>query len=83
MMNPKLRIGNVTMTEREREARRNQPLKVRVLDRCDHCGQMKEEVTKHSYNNFWPTWSLNMESCAECFAEAKKKAADEAYAGVC
>ncbi|MFM0200688.1 hypothetical protein PQR53_12525 [Paraburkholderia fungorum] len=41
------------------------PLQVRVLDRCDECGELKEGVRKQV--SLWP--NMTAVCCAECFAE--------------
>jgi hypothetical protein len=41
------------------------PLPVHVLDRCDECGELKEDVWKHV--NYWP--NVNAVCSAKCFAE--------------
>jgi hypothetical protein len=43
----------------------NRPLQVRVLDRCDECGELKEDVQKHV--SLWP--NITAFCCAKCFAE--------------
>ncbi|TCK88560.1 hypothetical protein B0G74_6795 [Paraburkholderia sp. BL9I2N2] len=43
----------------------NRPLQVRVLDRCDECGELKEDVRKQV--NYWP--NITAVCCAKCFAE--------------
>jgi hypothetical protein len=42
------------------------PMQVRVLDRCDACGELKEDVQKRV--NYWPP-KIAAVCCAECFAE--------------
>ena len=41
------------------------PMQVRVLDRCDECGELKEDVQKRV--NYWPR--ITAVCCAKCFAE--------------
>lgn len=41
------------------------PMQVRVMDRCDECGELKEDVQKR--NNYWP--NIAAICCAKCFAE--------------
>lgn len=43
----------------------NRQLQVRVLDRCDECGELKEGVRKQV--SLWP--NMTAVCCAECFAE--------------
>jgi hypothetical protein len=43
----------------------SRPLQVRVLDRCDECGELKEDVRKHV--SLWP--NITAICCAKCFAE--------------
>ena len=40
-------------------------MQVRVLDRCDECGELKEDVQKRV--NYWP--KIAAVCCAKCFAE--------------
>ncbi|MGF6634827.1 hypothetical protein OKW39_001978 [Paraburkholderia sp. MM6662-R1] len=44
---------------------RSRPLQVRVLDRCDECGEMKEDVQKRV--NYWP--NITAVCCGKCFTE--------------
>jgi hypothetical protein len=44
---------------------RSRPLQVRILDRCDECGELKENV--HKRVNYWPT--IAAVCCEQCFAE--------------
>ena len=44
---------------------RRRPLQVRVLDRCDECGELKPDVRKHV--SFWP--SITAVCCTQCFTE--------------
>jgi hypothetical protein len=44
---------------------RNRPLQVRVLDRCDECGELKEDVRKHV--GLCP--NITAVCCAKCFTE--------------
>jgi hypothetical protein len=44
---------------------RSRPLEVRILDRCDECGELKEDV--HQRVNYWP--NISAVCCAQCFAE--------------
>jgi hypothetical protein len=44
---------------------RRRPLQVRVLDRCDECGELKEDVRKRV--NAWP--NITAVCCANCFVE--------------
>jgi hypothetical protein len=48
---------------------RNRPLQVRVLDRCDECGELKEDVRKNV--SLWP--NITAVCCATCFAEMTKE----------
>ncbi|MGF6931931.1 hypothetical protein OKW41_001070 [Paraburkholderia sp. UCT70] len=45
---------------------RSRPMQVRVLDRCDECGELKEGVQKRT-SYFWP--ETTAVCCAKCFAE--------------
>jgi hypothetical protein len=40
-------------------------LEVRVLDRCDECGELKEGVSKRV--SYWP--NISAVCCAPCFAD--------------
>jgi hypothetical protein len=40
-------------------------MQVRVLDRCDECGELKEDVQERV--NYWPT--ITAVCCAKCFAD--------------
>jgi hypothetical protein len=51
------------MTELERW--RSRPLQVRVLTRCDECGELKDDVRERV--NYWP--NIKAVCCAACFAE--------------
>jgi hypothetical protein len=44
---------------------RSRPLVVRVLDRCDECGELKEDVRERV--NYWP--NITAVCCATCFSE--------------
>ncbi|TCK84316.1 hypothetical protein B0G74_9155 [Paraburkholderia sp. BL9I2N2] len=44
---------------------RSRPMQVRVLDRCDECGELKEDVQKRV--NYRP--NITAVCCAKCFAE--------------
>lgn len=44
---------------------RARQLQVRVLDRCDECDELKDDVQKRE--NYWP--HITAVCCAECFAE--------------
>jgi hypothetical protein len=44
---------------------RRRPMQVRVLDRCDECGELKEDVKKRV--NYWP--NITAVCCAKCFTE--------------
>ncbi|MGF6598602.1 hypothetical protein P3T23_003319 [Paraburkholderia sp. GAS448] len=46
---------------------RSRPLKVRVLNRCVKCGELKDDVQKRV--NYWP--DVTAVCCAECFAEMR------------
>jgi hypothetical protein len=48
-----------------REKWHNRTLQVRVLDRCDECDELKEDVRKHV--SLWP--NITAVCCADCFAE--------------
>ncbi|CAB3803000.1 hypothetical protein LMG28614_05718 [Paraburkholderia ultramafica] len=43
----------------------SRPMQVRVLDRRDECGELKEDIRKRV--NSWP--NLTAVCCARCFAE--------------
>lgn len=43
----------------------SRPMQVRVLDRCNECGDLKEDVQKRV--NYWP--NITAVCCAKCFAE--------------
>ena len=43
----------------------NRPMQVRMLDRCDECDELKENVRKRV--NRWP--NITAVCCAKCFAE--------------
>jgi hypothetical protein len=45
--------------------RYSRPIQVRVLDRCDECGELKEDVQERV--NYWPT--ITAVCRAKCFAE--------------
>jgi hypothetical protein len=47
------------------EQRRSRPVQVRVFDRCDECGELKEDVQKRV--NYWP--NITAVCCAKCFAK--------------
>ncbi|MGF6701992.1 hypothetical protein OKW38_006669 [Paraburkholderia sp. MM5496-R1] len=42
---------------------RSRPLQVSVLDRCDECGELKEDVQKRV--NYWP--NITAVCCGKCF----------------
>jgi hypothetical protein len=44
---------------------RSRQMQVRVLDHCDECGELKEDV--HKRVNYWP--NITAVCCAKCFAE--------------
>jgi hypothetical protein len=44
---------------------RSRPLQVRVLTRCDECGELKDDDQKRV--NYWP--DISAVCCAERFAE--------------
>jgi len=52
-----------------REQWRCRPMQVRVLDRCDECGELKEDVQKRT--NYWRNNAAIC--CAKCFAEMMGK----------
>jgi hypothetical protein len=60
------------------DAWRNRPMEVRVLDHCDSCSTLKEDVKQREAANYYPRWSINLKSCAGCFEVAKSKANAEA-----
>jgi hypothetical protein len=69
------------MKTEELDAWRARTMSVRTLERCDHCSTLQEGVEHRTQKNYWPTWEVNLKSCPGCFEAAKKKAADDAYAG--
>ena len=44
---------------------RRRSMEVRVLDRCDECGELKEDVQKRV--SYWP--NIAAVCCAKCFVE--------------
>jgi hypothetical protein len=50
---------------------RSRPLTVRVLDHCDGCKQLKDDVQKRS--NYWPHVAEQM-CCGACFTKAISQA---------
>ncbi|SDR61910.1 hypothetical protein SAMN05445850_8034 [Paraburkholderia tuberum] len=44
---------------------RSRPLQVSVLDRCDECGELKEDVQKRV--NYWP--NITAVCSGKCFTE--------------
>jgi hypothetical protein len=42
---------------------RNRPLKVRVLDRCDECATLRDDVKERQ--NYWP--NVKAICCETCF----------------
>ena len=44
---------------------RSRPMQVSVLDRCNECGELKEDVRKRV--NCWP--KITAVCCAKCIAE--------------
>jgi hypothetical protein len=58
-LNPKIADMN------KLEQWRSRPLQVRVLDRCDECGELKDDVAKRV--NYWP--HITAVCCAPCFEE--------------
>jgi hypothetical protein len=43
----------------------SRPMELRVLVRCDECGELKEDVRKRV--NYWP--NITALCCAKCFTE--------------
>lgn len=68
----------------DREAWNRRQVTTRVLDRCDECGKLKDDVKEREHFTgyfFSRRWDLKMTCCAACFEFAKQKQADE-YAGL-
>ena len=57
---------------------RNRGLEVKVFTFCDHCSTLQESVERREYKCYWPSYSVSMTSCVNCFEGAKKTAAAEA-----
>ncbi|CAB3809161.1 hypothetical protein LMG28614_06966 [Paraburkholderia ultramafica] len=51
---------------------RCRPMQVRILERCNECGELKDDVQKRV--NRWP--NVAALSCAKCFAEMTANAGD-------
>ncbi|PTB20108.1 hypothetical protein C9I57_13450 [Trinickia symbiotica] len=52
----------------------SRPLEVRVFDRCDECGELKEDVRERV--NHWPKFAVVC--CATCFADLSGDFSDPA-----
>lgn len=58
---------------------RNRQLEVRVLDRCDRCEMLKDDVKEREHKAYCPkSYAVKAKCCVSCFESAKKTAAAEA-----
>jgi flavoprotein len=70
----------LTMDADQRDAWNARKMVVTVTDHCEHCKTLKPDVQRREHAQYWPTVSLKLTACNQCFEVAKKAAIDEARA---
>lgn len=61
------------------DAWRNRSMTVQVLDRCDTCETLKQDVSQRKETGYYPSkWTVDIRSCASCFETAKNVARAQA-----